>query len=112
MCVPFLTALCTRGAHTNGGRDGISVSDDRRIETGLSLAGSHGPGTNPEQLFRAGFTDAIRLAATANHVRPRDRRRPLDQDRRRPAPPDSRADPSLRRSLNSIHGPHFNRKET
>lgn len=60
-------ALYTAKAHTIGGRDGASRSDDGRLDVKLSVPGSSGTGTNPEQLFAAGwsacFIGAIRLAA-------------------------------------------------
>ena len=42
-----------------GGRDGDAKSDDGRLNVNLStpkgLGGDNGPGTNPEQLFAAGY---------------------------------------------------------
>lgn len=59
--------LYTAKVHTTGGRDGVSRSDDGRLEVKLSSPGTAGSGTNPEQLFAAGwsacFTSAIKLAA-------------------------------------------------
>lgn len=53
--------------HTTGGRDGASRSSDSRLNIKLSPPGSSGAGTNPEQLFAAGwsacFIGAIGLAA-------------------------------------------------
>jgi osmotically inducible protein OsmC len=43
-------------AHTTGGRDGASRSDDGRLDVTLSSPGTAGTGTNPEQLFAAGYS--------------------------------------------------------
>jgi len=48
--------LYTGKTHTTGGRDGASVSDDGRLDLKLSRPGSPGAGTNPEQLFAAGWS--------------------------------------------------------
>jgi Ohr subfamily peroxiredoxin len=59
--------LYTAKAHTTGGRDGTSRTDDGRLEVKLSSPGTSGTGTNPEQLFAAGwsacFLSAMKLAA-------------------------------------------------
>ena len=59
--------LYTARAHTTGGRDGTSRTDDGRLEVKLSSPGTSGTGTNPEQLFAAGwsacFLSAMKLAA-------------------------------------------------
>jgi Ohr subfamily peroxiredoxin len=47
--------LYTAKAHTTGGRDGQSRTDDGRLEVKLSSPGTPGTGTNPEQLFAAGY---------------------------------------------------------
>ncbi len=47
--------LYTAKAHTTGGRDGKSKTDDGRLEVTLSSPGTAGTGTNPEQLFAAGY---------------------------------------------------------
>ena len=70
--------LYTAQTHTTGGRDGASQSSDGRLEVKLSSPGGPGNGTNPEQLFAAGwsacFMSAIGLAATQKKVSlPRDR---------------------------------------
>ncbi|HEY2400029.1 MAG TPA: organic hydroperoxide resistance protein [Steroidobacteraceae bacterium] len=53
--------------HTVGGRDGVSRSTDGRLDVQLSPPGSAASGTNPEQLFAAGwsacFLSALRVAA-------------------------------------------------
>ena len=46
-------------AHTTGGRDGRSMSSDNKLEVRLAVPkemGGHGDGTNPEQLFAAGYS--------------------------------------------------------
>ncbi len=47
-------------ATTTGGRDGKSVSSDNKLSVNLStpkeLGGAGGEGTNPEQLFAAGYS--------------------------------------------------------
>lgn len=48
--------LYTAKAHTIGGRDGASRSDDGRLDVKLSSPGTAGTGTNPEQLFAAGYS--------------------------------------------------------
>ena len=48
--------LYTAKAHTTGGRDGAARSDDGRLEVKLSSPGTAGTGTNPEQLFAAGYS--------------------------------------------------------
>ena len=50
----------TAKATATGGREGVAKSDDGRLELALSppkgLGGDDGEGTNPEQLFAAGYT--------------------------------------------------------
>ncbi|MRV72502.1 Ohr family peroxiredoxin [Duganella sp. FT92W] len=48
--------LYTGKTRTTGGRDGAAHSDDGRLDIKLSPPGSHGAGTNPEQLFAAGWS--------------------------------------------------------
>jgi lipoyl-dependent peroxiredoxin len=59
--------LYTARVHTVGGRDGESRSDDGRLDIKQSSPGTPGNGTNPEQLFAAGwsacFEGAMGLAA-------------------------------------------------
>jgi len=66
--MPFDKLLYTAKAHTTGGRDnGTSHTDDGRLDIKLSSPGTPGTGTNPEQLFAAGwsacFLSAIKLVA-------------------------------------------------
>ncbi len=57
----------TGKTHTTGGRDGASRSSDERLVIKLTVPGTAGNGTNPEQLFAAGwsacFLGAMGLAA-------------------------------------------------
>lgn len=48
--------LYTAKTHTTGGRDGASRSADGRLDVKLSSPGTTGSGTNPEQLFAAGWS--------------------------------------------------------
>ena len=51
--------LYTANAHTTGGRDGRSVSDDGLLDVKLAVPkamGGAGGATNPEQLFAAGYS--------------------------------------------------------
>lgn len=48
--------LYTARTHTTGGRDGQSKSSDGRLDIKLSTPGTAGNGTNPEQLFAAGWS--------------------------------------------------------
>ena len=57
--------LYTARAKSTGGRDGASRSDDGRLEVKLTAPGSPGAGTNPEQLFAAGYSACFRSAVKA-----------------------------------------------
>ncbi|TLP73492.1 organic hydroperoxide resistance protein [Pseudomonas nitroreducens] len=61
--------LYTARVHTRGGRDGEARSDDGRLQVRLTPPGAPGEGSNPEQLFAAGwsacFIGALRHAANA-----------------------------------------------
>jgi Ohr subfamily peroxiredoxin len=48
--------LYTARVHTTGGRDGNAKSDDGKLEVRLTPPATNGPGTNPEQLFAAGYS--------------------------------------------------------
>ena len=48
--------LYTAHAHTTGGRDGASRTDDGRLDVKLSSPGTAGTGTNPEHLCAAGYS--------------------------------------------------------
>ena len=66
------TVLYTGKTTTTGGRDGQSRSNDGQLDIKLSPPGSGKAGTNPEQLFGAGwsacFIGAMGLAARANKI--------------------------------------------
>src|ERR1700689_5237170 len=64
----------TATAHTSGGRPGgVSHSDDGRLDVKFSAPGVPGTGTNPEQLFAAGwsacFISAMGLVANRMKVK-------------------------------------------
>jgi osmotically inducible protein OsmC len=69
---PFEKVLYTAKTHTTGGRDGASSASDGRLDIKLSTPGRPGPGTNPEQLFAAGwsacFLSAIKIVAAQQRV--------------------------------------------
>jgi Ohr subfamily peroxiredoxin len=65
--------VCTAKTHTTGGREnGVSRRSDGRLDVRLSIPGSARIGTNPEQLFAAGwsacFESAIALAARKRKI--------------------------------------------
>ncbi|MDF2621891.1 MAG: peroxiredoxin, Ohr subfamily [Xanthobacteraceae bacterium] len=65
--------LYTARVHTTGGREGgTSRSSDGNLDIRISPPGGHGTGTNPEQLFAAGwsacFESAISIAARKSRV--------------------------------------------
>jgi lipoyl-dependent peroxiredoxin len=64
--------LYTAKAHTTGGRDGGSRISDGRLDVKLSSPGGLGAGTNPEQLFAAGwsacFLSAMKVVAGKTKV--------------------------------------------
>ena len=55
-----MNAIYTATATSTGGRDGRSISSDNKLDVALStpkeLGGLGGEGTNPEQLFAAGYS--------------------------------------------------------
>ncbi len=55
-----MNILYTASATSTGGRDGRSISSDKVLDVQLStpkeLGGAGGAGTNPEQLFAAGYS--------------------------------------------------------
>jgi Ohr subfamily peroxiredoxin len=66
--------LYTAKTHTTGGRGrGQSRSSDGILDVKLSTPGTHGTGTNPEQLFAAGwsacFESAMSTVAQVIHVK-------------------------------------------
>ena len=60
--------LYTAKTHTTGGRDGASKSSDGRLEVKFTSPGKPGEGTNPEQMFAAGWSACFlgALAAVAS----------------------------------------------
>jgi Ohr subfamily peroxiredoxin len=65
--------IYTAKVHTTGGRThGVARSSDGRLDVILSLPGAAGTGTNPEQLFAAGwsacFESAIGFAAVRRKI--------------------------------------------
>lgn len=70
--------LYTAKTRTTGGRDGASRTSDGRLDVKLSSPGTSGGGTNPEQLFAAGwsacFLGALGFAAGQKKI-------PLPADR-------------------------------
>ncbi|WP_434031805.1 organic hydroperoxide resistance protein [[Pseudomonas] boreopolis] len=71
------TILYTAHATATGGRDGRAVSSDKvldvRLATPRELGGAGGEGTNPEQLFAAGysacFIGAMKFVAGQEKIR-------------------------------------------
>src|SRR5580698_4141352 len=64
--------LYTAKVRTTGGREGASRSSDGHLDIKLSTPGTARPGTNPEQLFAAGwsacFEGALGLAARRQKI--------------------------------------------
>jgi len=65
--------LYTAQTHTTGGREhGVSRSSDGHLDIKLSTPGTDGAGTNPEQLFAAGwsacFEGALGIAARKKRI--------------------------------------------
>jgi osmotically inducible protein OsmC len=67
-----MAILATETASATAGREGRASSADGKINLQISPPGSHGAGTNPEQLFAAGYSacfgGAIGAAASLNKV--------------------------------------------
>jgi len=87
--------LYTAKAHTTGGREGgASRTSDGSLDVKLAVPGTHGAGTNPEQLFAVGwsacFLSAIKLVAAAMKVK---------------LPPDVAVDPEV--DLGTANGGYF-----
>lgn len=72
-----MQAIYSATATSTGGRDGRSVSSDEKLNLALStpkeLGGNGGEGTNPEQLFAAGysacFIGAMKFVAAQQNVK-------------------------------------------
>lgn len=73
MTIQIDKVLYTGKTHTTGGREGASRSSDNQLDIRLSPPGSNRPGTNPEQLFAAGwsacFIGAMNRAASGLKVK-------------------------------------------
>lgn len=71
-----MQAIYSATAISTGGRDGRSISSDNKLDLSLStpkeLGGAGGEGTNPEQLFAAGysacFIGALKLVASQQKI--------------------------------------------
>ncbi|AMP40087.1 organic hydroperoxide resistance protein [Ralstonia solanacearum] len=71
------TVLYRAQANATGGRDGRATTDDGRLDVRLAmpreLGGAGGEGTNPEQLFAAGysacFLGAMKFVAARDKLR-------------------------------------------
>jgi lipoyl-dependent peroxiredoxin len=66
--------IYTAKAHTTGGRDGgASRTSDGRLDVKLSVPGTSGTGTNPEELFAVGwsacFLSALKIVAARKKVK-------------------------------------------
>lgn len=70
--MPLEKVIYTGKTLTQGGREGVARSSDGRLDIKLSRPGSNGAGTNPEQLFAAGwsacFIGAMGRAASSMKV--------------------------------------------
>jgi Ohr subfamily peroxiredoxin len=71
---PIEKVIYTAKAHTTGGREGgSSRTSDGALDVKLAVPGGHGTGTNPEQLFAAGwsscFLSAMKLVAAKQKIR-------------------------------------------
>lgn len=71
------TIIYTGKTHTTGGRDGAARSSDGELDVKLSPPGSPRPGTNPEQMFGAGWS-ACFLGAIGKAAIEIDQRLPTD----------------------------------
>jgi lipoyl-dependent peroxiredoxin len=67
-----MAVLASETASATAGREGKASSQDGKINLNLSPPGSNGPGTNPEQLFAAGYSAcfgaAIKAAAALEKI--------------------------------------------
>ena len=87
----------TAKTHTTGGREnGVSHSSDGRLDIKLSIPGAPGAGTNPEQLFAAGwsacFEGAMAVVARKRKIR---------------LPADAAIDAEVDLNLNPADGTYF-----
>ncbi len=89
--------MYTAKTHTTGGRgSGTSHSSDGRLDIKLSIPGAPGAGTNPEQLFAAGwsacFEGAMEVVARKRKIR---------------LPADTAIDAEMDLNLNLADGTYF-----
>lgn len=67
-----IRTLYTANVHVTGGREGAARSSDGRLAIRLATPGGSGAGTNPEQLFAAGwsacFEGAMAIAAKSKGI--------------------------------------------
>jgi lipoyl-dependent peroxiredoxin len=75
--MPDKVLYCAKATSTGDGRNGHVVSSDQRLDLDLALPpemGGSGDGTNPEQLFAAGYSacfhSALRIVANRAGVDP------------------------------------------
>ncbi len=85
--------LFTANVHTVGGREGWAKSSDGQLDVKLSVPGSNRPGTNPEQLFAAGWSACFE-GALANAAREQGVR----------LPPETAVDAEVNLSLDEVDG--------
>ena len=80
-----MAVLASETASATAGREGKATSPDGKINLNLSPPGSNGPGTNPEQLFAAGYSacfgGAIGAAAGLAKIPLKPSRHQGDRDR-------------------------------
>ena len=75
MTIELAKTLYTARATAEGGRRGHTATDDGRLDVTLSspagMGGDDGPGTNPEQLFAAGYASCFHsaLKLVARHLK-------------------------------------------
>ena len=87
----------TAKTHTTGGREnGTSHSSDGRLDLKLSIPGGSGTGTNPEQLFAAGWSACFEGAMAA-----------VARKRRIRLPADTAIDAEVDLNLNLADGTYF-----
>jgi lipoyl-dependent peroxiredoxin len=86
----------TAKTHTTGGRDGTSHSSDGRLDIKLSIPGAPGTGTNPEQLFAAGWSACFEGAMAA-----------VARKRKIRLPTDTAIDAEVDLNLILAHGTYF-----
>jgi lipoyl-dependent peroxiredoxin len=101
--------LYTAKVHTTGGRDGAARSSDGNLDVKLATPGTNRPGTNPEQLFAAGWS-ACFMSAIAH--RAAERKVSLSPDRYIDAEVDlgTNAEGFILRARLNVHLPGLDRE--